>query len=341
VSGRRALNARRLERPSSAPAIAFSAAQAQSIPPTFQEYEMKTPALKLSVQLAALVGGLCLAGSAFATEGGSGPYPNGANSWMEGALPPPGNYVLPYVGYYTADRFNGENGRELIPNFNVKVSSATLRLTKIWDQRFFGATVGSQLIQPFLNVDVHAAGAHDKRFGAANLMITPVILGVRKGDFFLAGGLDVYLPTGTYDRHRLANPSTHYWTLTPDLGVTYRSQNGLEASAKLMYDVNLKNDATGYASGDAFHADYRVAYSVTPALALGVEGYTYVQVSEDKLNGVTVGPDGFKGRVYGIGPAVTYMVGGKMPVMASWKHEFGARNRPEGDVFWLRTVAPF
>jgi hypothetical protein len=37
---------------------------------------------------------------AFATEGGGGVYPNGAEDFMSGALPPPGTYFLDYANFY-------------------------------------------------------------------------------------------------------------------------------------------------------------------------------------------------------------------------------------------------
>ncbi len=33
-------------------------------------------------------------------EEGPDQYPSGAENWMAGALPPPGNYFLNYAGYY-------------------------------------------------------------------------------------------------------------------------------------------------------------------------------------------------------------------------------------------------
>ncbi len=45
-----------------------------------------------------------LACQAFATEGGGGAYPNGAEGFMAGAVPPPGNYVINYALYLHGDR---------------------------------------------------------------------------------------------------------------------------------------------------------------------------------------------------------------------------------------------
>ena len=41
----------------------------------------------------------------YATEGGGGAYPNGAEDFMSGAIPPPGFYFINYFLYYHADEF--------------------------------------------------------------------------------------------------------------------------------------------------------------------------------------------------------------------------------------------
>lgn len=58
---------------------------------------MKFGKLASAVALATLA-----IGSAHAKEG-SDQYPNGAETWLAGALPPPGNYFLNYFGYYSGD----------------------------------------------------------------------------------------------------------------------------------------------------------------------------------------------------------------------------------------------
>ena len=62
--------------------------------------------------IALLVGGLFLAaGAAQAKEGGD-QYPNGAENWYAGALPPPGTYFINYFGYYGGKLQNGNGNRQ-------------------------------------------------------------------------------------------------------------------------------------------------------------------------------------------------------------------------------------
>jgi hypothetical protein len=51
-----------------------------------------------------------LGSKAQATEGGGGAYPNGAESFLAAALPPPGLYYINYLAHYSSDRLNDKNG---------------------------------------------------------------------------------------------------------------------------------------------------------------------------------------------------------------------------------------
>lgn len=59
---------------------------------------------------AAVALGVLALGSAQAKEGGD-QYPNGAETWLAGAVPPPGNYFINYFGYYSGDLVDGDGKR--------------------------------------------------------------------------------------------------------------------------------------------------------------------------------------------------------------------------------------
>ena len=63
---------------------------------------------------------------ASATEGGGGAYPNGAEDFMAGAVPPPGTYFLNYFTYYTADKLKIKDGSD-IDDFDLNVTANTFR----------------------------------------------------------------------------------------------------------------------------------------------------------------------------------------------------------------------
>ena len=292
------------------------------------------------VGAAVLLSPVALAGSAFATEGGGGAYPNGAEDFMAGALPPPGTYFKNYLTYYTASAFKDNKGHDLIPDFKLKVVADVLRFVHVTNYKFLGADWAVQAVIPVVYQDVTLGGRSDDRFGLGDIIVDPIVLGWHSKNFHITAGLDIYIPVGAYSEDRLANPGRNYWTFEPVLGITYLSNGGFELSAKFMYDFNTENDDTNYESGQEFHFDYTIGYHVNKQWAVGIGGYYYCQRTEDEKNGIKQGPGGFEGRVFSIGPVVRYAYK-NMSFALKWQPEFEARNRPEGDKFWFNLVYAF
>jgi hypothetical protein len=291
------------------------------------------------VAAAVLAGPAVLVVPACATEGGGGAYPNGAEDFMVGALPPPGTYFKNYMLYYSASQFNDKNGNDLIPDFKLKVAADVLRFIHVTDYKILGANWAVHAFIPLVYQDVTLGGRTDDRFGLGDIIIDPIILGWHFPNFHVTTGLDIYIPTGTYDKNRLANPGRNYWTFEPILAMTYLSDSGFELSAKFMYDFNTENSDTNYQSGQEFHFDYTVGYHIGKQWAVGLGGYYYIQTTDDKVNGVTP-PDGFKGQVAAIGPQAQYSYK-NMNFTLKWQYEFDAQYKPEGNKFWFNFVYAF
>ena len=65
-----------------------------------------------------LFGILILSSLCFATENGGGAYPNGAEDFMSGAVPPPGFYYINYTVGYFSDVFADSKGKIPCPISN-------------------------------------------------------------------------------------------------------------------------------------------------------------------------------------------------------------------------------
>jgi len=287
----------------------------------------------------AVLTALTFAGPARATEGGGGAYPNGAEDFMTGALPPPGTYFLNYLTWYHATEFKDKDGNEFIPDFSLDVVADVLRFVHVTNYRFLGASWGMHAFIPVVHVDVDFPGIGDSREGLGDIIVNPFILGWHWSNFHLTAGLDIYVPTGAYDKDHLANTGRNYWTFEPVIAATYRSEQGFEVSGKFMYDFNTKNTDTEYRSGQEFHFDYTIGYHIA-GWSLGIGGYVYYQTTDDELNGAKVEPDGFKGKVYAIGPQLSYGYQ-NMSFALKWQTEFKAENRTEGDKLWFKFMYAF
>jgi hypothetical protein len=281
---------------------------------------------------------------AWATESGGGHYPNGAEDFMSGALPPPGTYFLNYLSWYNAGSFRNDSGDKLFADFDLDVVANTLRLVHVTDRKIFGASWAVHAFVPVVNVDVSRTLApgfdreSDNAFGIGDIIVDPFILGWHGKNWHAIGALDIYVPTGDFNERNLANVGRNYWTFEPVFAFTYLSDGGIEVSAKLMYDFNTENNATNYQSGEEFHFDYAVGYHVGP-WTLGAAGYYYQQITDDKLDGETF-LDGFKGRAFAIGPAMKYDYK-NMAFTLKYLAESDVENRPQGNALWLKFLYAF
>jgi hypothetical protein len=293
--------------------------------------------IRSSTRLAAA---LVIAGTAgapaFATENGGASPGLGAEGFLAGALPPPGTYAVAYLNHYRANRFNDGNGNELVPGFKVRATALAPRIVHMTAESLLGGQLGFYGILPLVDLKVDAAGTSDSRSGIGDLELAPMVAwhGPR---WHTVAAIAVALPTGAYDANRLANIGNNYYTLRPIFAFSYLGESGLDVSSKITYSINSKNGDTDYKSGQYLHADYNVGWNLNPQWQLGLQGFLLHQFTADKQNGNRVGPDGFKGRVFAVGPALRYQ-GSAVSIEARWLKETQAEFRPEGSSFWLKAV---
>jgi hypothetical protein len=293
---------------------------------------------KLTMVALATVAGACASISATATEGGAGMYPNGAENYMIGALPPPGTYLLNYSNYYGADELRDGNGNKIPLTFDLKAFANVTRIVHVTDKTFLGASYAIQILVPLVSLDVEVGGRHQSRSGLGDVIINPMILGWHNGNWHTVLATDIFLPVGRYDKNALANPGRNYYTIEPVFAVSYLQPGGWDISAKIMYDINFENSATDYRSGQELHVDFGVGRNFGN-WTFGLNGYAYRQTTDDKVDGQRVAPDGNRGRVYALGPAVKYQ-SGKLQTYVAWQREFRAENRSQGDKLWLKFALP-
>jgi hypothetical protein len=288
----------------------------------------------------------------YATELGGGAYPNGAEDFMSGAVPPPGTYFINYFLYYSAYKFKGNNGYRGIPDFDLDVVANTFRFIHITKHKILGGYWGMHIFVPIVYQDVSVGTPigiiNDTQTGLGDIIVDPFILSWHSKNFHLATGIDIYMPTGRYDVDDLANTSRNYWTFEPIVAFTYQSDFGLEVSSKFMYDFNTNNPDTDYRSGQEFHFDYTVGYKIDN-WKLGAGGYYYKQITDDKVNGekvetlmngfLPVDP-GFKGQVVAVGPELKYDYK-NMSFILKYLFETAVENRPKGNDLWFKFVYAF
>ena len=280
-----------------------------------------------------------LAGTSVLALEGPDQYPNGSENFLAGALPPPGNYFINYLGNYQGDY--QDRSRHDVPGLKVNATFDALRFIHVTQYKILGGDWAVHAIVPLVHQNLHTPfpgiGAGSVS-GLGDIVIDPIIIGWHfPPDWHLTVGLDIYLPTGKYSK---TNPTesigANYYSFEPIFAFTYLNQSGVEVSAKLMYNLKTRNRDTDYESGNDFHMDYLVGKHFGP-WAVGLAGYYLTQTTDDRVEGRSIGN---RGQVFAYGPAIKYDYKG-MSFVASWNHETGVENRFQGDKFFFKFVTGF
>lgn len=288
--------------------------------------------------------GLCFvvgANLAVATEGGGSVYPLGVENFSCCALPPPGLYGMVWGQSYAADKIRGNSGAvATASDFKVTSSAVVPRVVWVTPYAVADAALGFHAILPIVDLKVENAPPGSQHKTGIGDTTVGVALGWHKGaNLHSVLGLDVYVPTGSFDKSDVVNIGRNYWAIQPLAGISYIDRDGLNADLKAMWTFNRRNAATDYQSGQEVIVDYALGWAVGANWTLGLGGYAYQQVSNDSRNGTTVADN--KGRALAIGPSVRYDSGKGWLVTAKYQAESAVRNRADGGAFWVKAVLPF
>lgn len=303
---------------------------------------------------AALCTGLVLAaGAARATEGGGNSYPVGVETNYNGLMPAEGLYPYLYYAHYTAtsSRDNAGHDNPALANFRLHSNVAAARLSYVWPTvRLFGATVETRIVQSVADVDLNLAiarpaalGPLDRsggRTGLADTSFSPIILGWHNGTYHQTVGLDTHLKVGAYGLTDRVNIGRNYYQFAPLYALTWFPTQRVDINAKLRYAINTRNKDTDYKSGNEATLEFSAGYRISPAFALGINGYLYRQTTDDVQHGIAVNGNGNRGRVNALGPYISYNFTPKIMLIIKVQSEFDARNRPQGTRLWSQIKIP-
>ncbi|OQX10058.1 MAG: hypothetical protein BWK76_21295 [Desulfobulbaceae bacterium A2] len=316
---------------------------------------------------AVCLGGLLVLGSGqIALAGGGQSYPNGAEAFMSGAVPPPGFYFLDYLYHYGADSMKDDKGDKIAAFDEVSVWANVFRFLWVSDKQILGANLAMHAFVPVLDVDLkfkaavgpQATSSYDDT-GVPYVIVSPFVLAwhLDGGKLHIAATpADIYIPAGQDDRN-MASVGQNFWTFEPVVAVTYMVDKW-EFSAKFMYAFNTTEEksATVYGfevdrdPGQEFHVDYSVSYGLAPSLRAGLSGYYYTQTTDDsyELNGSIPAPmqallrddEDNHSRVFAVGPGLWYNYKNMFFTLRN-QYEMAAKNKTEGFNIWAKFTYAF
>lgn len=279
--------------------------------------------------------------SAVATEGGTSIDPPGVESTASSALPPPGVYGIAYYrNYHASSAKDGHGSTVTGPDFKLDVNALVNRFIWVTPHQVAGGSLAFQAVLPIARVSLNVApGISQTRTGLGDSTIGVGIGWHLSEKLHALGALDLDIPTGSYQKHDIANIGTNHWAISPKLGFTYMQKEGINWDLRNTLVFNTNNKDTDYRSGIEWYADYTLGWGFGNGLVAGVTGYVYQQLTNDKLEGRAV--DGSKGRATAFGPSIRYTTSNGVMLSAKFEHEFNVRNRANGRSLWIRAVYAF
>jgi hypothetical protein len=304
---------------------------------------MKSKAVVLGV-----LGILLLTVPLFATEG-KDQYPNGAESWGAGMLPPPSTLAyLNYFQVYCADLKNGSGNTVSIGGKTASVCAEANAFRPVFMSklRLFGGNVGWYVVIPVVHQSM-TLGNKYANGGIGDITVQPFFLAWHfpKKSLHIAAVTDFNLPTGNFNASDPASIGNGYVDVEPAVAITYLPRSGWEVSTKMHYDIPMKNTSTDYKSGQNFHFDYLVGKHIKH-WGVGAGGYFLKQTTDDLQHGQVVAAapgmwdTGRRGQVFAAGPNITYNTSRGFSFIASYSREMAVQNRFGGNKLTVRIVIP-
>jgi hypothetical protein len=276
-----------------------------------------------------------MSGRVHASEGGGSIYPYGLNTIASGVLPKPGSYLYMYNSYYTADVLMNDDGDALPLPFDVEVRVHTLRFQHVFASKpILGGTPGLLIAQPYLIGDANVGPRHDEHGDLGDLTIG-IMLGWHAQGWHRMTGIDFNLPTGDYSTSQLFNAGHNKYAATFYYGVTRNFSGHVDGNLRANLTVAGENPASDYQPGLDAGLEYSLNYKLPQGWLVGINGYLQQQLTDDEIDGAKVNGTGQRTRVFAYGPQVAYRAA-RWGASVKWQRETHARNRAEGDKYWLQ-----
>jgi hypothetical protein len=308
---------------------------------------------------------LLFAASGHAAEGIRLPGPIGGADIGGAFLPPPGIYGATGLTVPQNTRFYGPNGSVSAQGTSFGFAGALLA---VYPFEVFGGRVGSMVLDSYADVNATVPGVlpQSQDSGIGDVYFEPLFWsrlfsfggpseapgagGPPPIPFGLAVGatMGVTFPNGHYKVEQPVNVGLNHYVLSPSLALTYTFPSlipfgdAMELSGRFYYNIQFKNPADNYLSGNLYNVDFAATIRNGP-YQFGLAGSYVDQITDDKINGNVVG-NGNRAMVLQLGPVVNmnFMVNGR-PWQVGFKALFDVkgRNTLGNNIFTVRLATKF
>lgn len=264
--------------------------------------------------------------SAVAGEGGSSHYMAGTQGdFVMALIGPKGFYVRNDLLYLSGDIGSVTLGNRVYASASQRVWTDMIKAIYLSDVGILGGRFAAVLTVPVVfnakvsgNLVAPPVGERSgSRSGIADVTATG-FLNWNHGMSHFSSGVNVYIPVGGYNPDDIINRGRNYWSFVPTFSYTWlHPKRGHEFSGTTGVFLNTTNNATHYKTGNEWYGDFVAAQHLSPKFAIGLEGYTLQQFTDDSgplldranlvLPALGLQPlGGFRGHGFGLGPAILF-----------------------------------
>lgn len=303
---------------------------------------------------------LCLgvSPSLFAAEGGVGRPITGQQVFANaGIVPPEPGWVMSLTSIWYDGSLKGSDGAPISGaisgGIDMKVSYTMANFTHVWNTGKGRWNFASAMGLPVQYTDIKASitgprgrtlGDSDSGTQFADALITPLAAGYHFDELnHLSLSLPIYVPTGAYNKDRLANPGQNNYTFMPTVAFTHLDGKGGEFTLSSGLEFYTENDATDYRNGNIFTLDALWTHGLGNGWNAGLAAGYVQQLTDDKGQTADVF-NGYRGRSVGAGPVIGWageFADAQANISARWVPEFDTKNRPEGNGFSVNLTLAF
>jgi hypothetical protein len=303
---------------------------------------------------------LCMIGSPllYAAEGGVGRPITGQQVFSNaGIVPPEPGWVVSVTSIWYDGSLKGSRGApisgEVSTGLDLKVSYTMTNLTHVWDTGKGPWNFASAIGVPLQYTDIDAAitgprgrtlGTSDSGTQFADPLITPIAAGYHFDELnHIAFSLPIYVPTGAYNKDRLANPGQNNYTFMPTVAFTHLDGKGGEFTLSSGLEFYTENHTTDYRNGNIFTLDALWTHGLGSGWSAGLAAGYIQQITDDEGDTADF-LHGYRGRSVGAGPVVGWagkFADAQANISARWVPEFDTKNRPEGNGFSVNLTLAF
>lgn len=280
---------------------------------------------------------------AYATEGGQTNWASGVQTIYPALVPAQGQTL--WQDYFVVNpngAYSSATQKSSVPGFRATAIANAARLFHTWHGTILGANISSSAIWAVNRVALRAGGHSGNAFGPNWLYLAPLYASWHTSKFHAYLGEGAFLPIGSFSKNDLINETTNVFGFNQETAFTWMPTKRLDISAEGELQINAKNGATNYKSGNVINIDFGANYmpfTSLPQLRIGPNGFVTSQFTNDRKYGQIIG-DGNRLQKFALGPQVIWFFKPPYAVALKWQHEFGVENSLRGDRYWLQFQIP-